>query len=92
MKKAIRLVAASAVTLVIATVAVAQSSSTNSSAKQNEKDYRSLQYGNGQITKQQNEAIQRRAQQLNEAMQDDGTSTPTPTPTASPRRGTARPQ
>lgn len=79
-----------ALTLLVPAAAQAQSST----SKANEKDYRSLQYGNGRITPRQNEGVKRRADALNQAMSDDGAVRPSPTPAPTRRRGsgTATPQ
>jgi hypothetical protein len=101
MRKTIRHCAAVAVLVALTSVAMAQSSGssssgqTNSSAQQNEKDYRSLQYGNGRITPEQNRGIQQRANALNQAMSDEGTTaspSPSPSPTATPRPNRVRPE
>lgn len=66
----------------------------SSDQSQAEKDYRSLQYGNGKITPEQDAGIRIRAKQLNEAMSDDGTTKPSPTPkpSSTPKTGSASPR
>jgi hypothetical protein len=88
--KIVKSAATAALALAIIAPAAAQSQSTKS--QKNEKDYRSLQYGNGRITPQQNEGVKRRANALDEAMSDDGTTRPTPTPRPARKSGTATPQ